>query len=257
MRKKISNHLLFISVFSFCIFNFCFPLNVKADQKRYGRDAQGQAYRVNEDGFRLFDQMAELEVTIDELRRQVVALENELESPPRQATWPPPIEISTERISESTCVQYTNPLTLQIANLHEEIKDLRIRNQELMELSVKIPTPEKQIVKKLELPTKSVSEKYEENVVGRKKDLQNELHEIQSLIGMRKSLIDTLKEKKSGVSIQLQHLRANNGDSLDTLRAEITRLDDSSETLRLNQGLREIRRILEEDITMLKRVTSL
>jgi DNA repair exonuclease SbcCD ATPase subunit len=43
-----------------------------------GRLDDGRAYRVDKDGFQIIDQVAELEVASDDLRRQVVALEDEL-----------------------------------------------------------------------------------------------------------------------------------------------------------------------------------
>src|SRR5690606_5305661 len=60
--------------------------------QRFGRTADGRAYRIDAQGLRLVDQMAELEVTVDELRRQVIALENELETKNRKIE-----RLSTER----------------------------------------------------------------------------------------------------------------------------------------------------------------
>jgi DNA repair exonuclease SbcCD ATPase subunit len=45
---------------------------------RFGRLPDGRAYRIDGQGYRLVDQLAELEVTTDDLKRQVQALENEL-----------------------------------------------------------------------------------------------------------------------------------------------------------------------------------
>lgn len=43
----------------------------------YGRLKDGRAYRVDQGGYQLIDQMAELEVTVDDLKKQITALENE------------------------------------------------------------------------------------------------------------------------------------------------------------------------------------
>lgn len=43
-----------------------------------GRLADGRAFRVDAQGLQITDQLAELEVTVDDLRRQVVSLENEI-----------------------------------------------------------------------------------------------------------------------------------------------------------------------------------
>ena len=49
-----------------------------AQEKPFGRLSSGEAYRVDAQGFRLVDRLAELEVTNDDLQRQVVALEDEI-----------------------------------------------------------------------------------------------------------------------------------------------------------------------------------
>ncbi|MCC6932815.1 MAG: hypothetical protein IT292_06135 [Deltaproteobacteria bacterium] len=45
---------------------------------KHGRGADGQAYRIDENGYKLIDQLAELEVTIDEQNREILSLENEI-----------------------------------------------------------------------------------------------------------------------------------------------------------------------------------
>ena len=52
--------------------------NSFAQSQKVGRLSDGRAYRVDESGMRLIDQVAELEVTTDDLKRQVVVLEDEL-----------------------------------------------------------------------------------------------------------------------------------------------------------------------------------
>lgn len=44
-----------------------------------GRAADGRAFRIDRDGMQITDYIAELEVTVDDLKRQVVALEDELD----------------------------------------------------------------------------------------------------------------------------------------------------------------------------------
>lgn len=58
----------------FVLFLFC-PLAYGQDK---GRLADGRAYRIDEQGYRLIDQLAEYEVKVEELRRQVITLEDEL-----------------------------------------------------------------------------------------------------------------------------------------------------------------------------------
>ncbi len=54
------------------------PVLAEPPAKKFGRLSSGEAYRIDNKGFRLVDQLAELEVTNDDLKRQVVALEDEL-----------------------------------------------------------------------------------------------------------------------------------------------------------------------------------
>lgn len=63
----------------FCLFFFV-ALPTAAQDKRltHGRLADGKAYRLDETGVRITDRLAELEVTVDDLQRQIYALENEL-----------------------------------------------------------------------------------------------------------------------------------------------------------------------------------
>ncbi len=57
--------------------------SAEGPEKKFGRLADGRAYRVDSSGFRLVDQVAELEVTVDELRRQLEASQNEIKDQAR------------------------------------------------------------------------------------------------------------------------------------------------------------------------------
>lgn len=88
-----------------------------------------------------------------------------------------------------------------------------------------------------------------------KKTLQVELSQIQRLISDRKNLLDSLKSRKSGVSISVQPLVTKSGASLDSLRAQVSRGDGDVEQLAAR--LREIQTILQDDIGTLKRLSKL
>ncbi|HQH27987.1 MAG TPA: hypothetical protein PLP17_11370, partial [Oligoflexia bacterium] len=49
-----------------------------AQPGKFGRMPDGRAYRIDAEGYRIVDRLAELEVTADDLERQVDALENQL-----------------------------------------------------------------------------------------------------------------------------------------------------------------------------------
>ena len=74
LSRHIAIGLLNVSI-------FMFPhsgLAQSATQHQVGRLPDGRAYRMDAQGYRLVDQMAELEVTNDDLKRQLRALEDEL-----------------------------------------------------------------------------------------------------------------------------------------------------------------------------------
>jgi chromosome segregation ATPase len=69
--------------FSFSLLISCFVISSGPSfaqvPSEKGRLNDGRAYRTDGDGFKIVDQVAELEVTSDDMRRQIIALEDELE----------------------------------------------------------------------------------------------------------------------------------------------------------------------------------
>jgi chromosome segregation ATPase len=62
-----------------CVGLISLPLAAEEKPTR-GRLPDGRAYRIDEGGYKLIDQLAEMEVTNDDLQRQVRALENEVDA---------------------------------------------------------------------------------------------------------------------------------------------------------------------------------
>lgn len=102
-----------------------------------GRLADGSAYRTSSDGFRITDRMAELEVTIDELKRQLLALENELEQknqtilrlskngPAQAAVDEVSLVASNKKSANTKCSEFTQPLSAQVTSLEQRLMNAR------------------------------------------------------------------------------------------------------------------------------------
>ena len=90
-----------------------------------------------------------------------------------------------------------------------------------------------------------------------KSDLHRQLGGIQSLIGKRKRLLDSLKSRSSGVSVKIQPLVANNGMSLDRLRSKVKNLNNTHQVSNIRRGLSQIEGILRDDIQVLKRLAKI
>ncbi|MCB0323599.1 MAG: hypothetical protein KDD69_08495 [Bdellovibrionales bacterium] len=116
-------------------------------QPRYGRLADGRAYRIDAQGLRLVDQMAELEVTVEELRREMRKLEGELverdgiisrlkegkTSADAAAAQPlPPARASNTEAPD--CNELVSSLYLKTATLERELRETK---QQLGEQAVK------------------------------------------------------------------------------------------------------------------------
>jgi hypothetical protein len=84
--------------------------------------------------------------------------------------------------------------------------------------------------------------------------LKQSLAEIDKLILKRKDLIDSLKGSKKGVSVRAQPLVSSAGDSLDTLRLKVSSLS-ANDAASVESGIADIRALLHEDISLMKRLT--
>lgn len=129
------------SLYLICLMSF--PGSVFADDAsgQRGRLPDGRAYRLDGQGMRLIDQMAELEVTVDDLKRQVIALENELEEKNRQLervsggkalgktsveetnlTSPPRSKVTANLKEPPDCNELVSSLYLKVSQLESQLK---------------------------------------------------------------------------------------------------------------------------------------
>lgn len=100
-----------------------------AEQPNAGRLADGRAYRVDEQGMRLSDYIAEIEVTNEELRRQVVALEDEIAEANRKLIGRNEKPVNIPACPQVSCPEQECP-TQQINNINSmELDKLKRENQ--------------------------------------------------------------------------------------------------------------------------------
>ena len=110
--------------------------------------------------------------------------------------------------------------------------------------------------------TESESES-EVNTLGEKElaearnDFSEKLSKIQKQIGRRKDLIDSLKQRKHHVSIDVKPLVTNDGTSLDQIRNEVKQISLTTNISKLRTKLREIEATLAEDIAVMERLSKL
>lgn len=187
-----------------------------------GRTADGRAYRVDSTGLKMSDYIAELEVTVDDLKRQLIAAEDELaaknakggasaptgavhettiagSATPRQAALPPAAQVQTE------CERDAMGLRNEIQRLQTELAS-RATAKTVQPVTMKCDynSPENPLweqVNRLQnaLMTGPTKESF---VEGEKRRAELEA-EVRSLRGELSAKTDTVKESESTIA-QLQ-----------------------------------------------------
>lgn len=302
-----------------------------------GRYADGRAYRIDSQGLQLADQIAELEMTIREQEKQLIACEERsggLAAAPAAAP-------ATCEITRASCATFVLPLENRIVSLQQvnaplqnEVAELRAERQSLLqqvslsdservrekqqkvtlfsqqqtrvsqlearlaeleiqlkassgveekrlsELKKLLEERERQLAAKtkreaelmanLDNVTKQLATSLEKPVAramlappvaasppvssSSRKQLQNELSTIQTLITKRKDLYDSMRNARKGVTTSLQNLETSRRVPLDSLRQRAQSADSNEEVNGVSAGLSEIRAILESDIAVLERL---
>ncbi len=270
MKLKI----FFLSIFLFS----SQQVAVGEEGKNFGRLRDGRAYRVNSEGVQLSDYIAELEVAVDDLRKRLAVVEEELEQ--REET----IASLREKKSSKKVVKEEDLLGAEAHNCNEVTKSLEEkflalqqkaeRERRMLEERCKggisglepAAQPVKPALvsetfdfsKKKDLSESKSNSIHEnstpEDVAGRKKEFELKLAQISELINSRKKIYDQLRNSSKGVSIQIQPLVTKSGSSLDSLRKEVMELKEGSPVTQIEAGLNEILLLLQEDNTLLARL---
>ncbi len=337
-----------------------------AQNNNRGRLPDGRAFRIGTDGYRLVDQIAELQVTNDDLRRQVAALETDLdakelmlrqcgggvsktggssEEPPNcnelvsslylrvsrlqqqvdqanegGSALPPASRVacnyqspenplwdeinqlkslvqereilltklqgeqnealqairdkredSIKRIQSELACDYQskkNPLHAQVAELQNKLtsqaalvekqaSQIALLKERSDTLAAGQSATRSARARMTREPVRVVSRSIPSvgDVDAVKHEFEKTLADIQSLIFKRKSLYDNLKKGGRSVSINVQRLETRGRVSLDSLRRQVSRLNNPQSATKIRKGLKEIRQILKDDISVLRRLS--
>lgn len=103
-----------------------------AEEARHGRLADGRAYRVDPQGLQLVDDVAELELTVEELKRQLEAARNETEEKSRELDRVRHVSAPTQ-ISDLRC-----PPEPRLLPLESDLNDLQKKDAEIASLKSEI-----------------------------------------------------------------------------------------------------------------------
>ncbi len=238
------------------------------------RMSDGRAYRIDNEGLRVVDQLAELEVRNKELQNRIISLENGLTGVNSNGLP------KAKTINTCDCTEEVENLKNQVSQLESISRSSTAENQQLSQTSdflnqelssLKIENSE--LKSKLDaqsnyvrasLPS-SVASNIDSNVnsnirtvnfkaktleVSNSK-IKNSLSKIQSKIMKRKNILDKLTKSNRGVSIHASSLVTKSGLSLDKLR-QAARTGSEGNSFYLK--LKEIENILDDDILTASRL---
>ena len=240
------------------------------------RMSDGRAFRIDSEGVRVVDQLAELEVRNKELKNRIISLEDSLGG--QNTNGLPKARTSNtddcqsevegfknqisklESISQSSAEE-NQRLTEQIAllqsekqkkigssnSLDRELSNLQIENNEL---KAKLNNQNKYARASLSSNALSNVSNISSNN-SRNPRVKNVLNVIQAKIMKRKNILDKLDGSKRGISINASSLVTKSGLSLDRLRQATS---NGSEGNDVYLKLKEIESILDDDISTASRL---
>lgn len=194
---------------------------------RIGRFTDGQAYRIDAGGFQIVDQMAEMEVTIAELKGQVAELERALnsKSPGQRASLPnvaaAPVKICPPA-AKCDCVSQDSTIQAQLTALETE----RLKQSERL-LAKQADEESERAQLATELENKDVK------IAKLEKALESKSEQIVQLASDRDSLKNSLGSTQDQVALlkqqTLQEARQERGRLLEeTPRAKKLEIQPAS-----------------------------
>ena len=161
-------------------------------------------------------------------------------------------EISANERSEKEAMRSQLLRTQQeLASLSQAARSSETQNQDLTKST---PAPS---TSRAATSAQARQSSQSEDLMRAEASIKTKLASISSLISQRKSLIDAQREKGAGVSIRIQSLATEKGESLDSLRTRTAKLSSVSDAAEIFIGVKEIEDKLIEDIKVLKRLSSL
>lgn len=234
----------------FVLLAFTFQAQAQSDQR--GRDASGRAYRIDKEGMKLVDQVAELEVTIDDLNRRIIALENEIDDKDRKLKRISEGKGSSSEIGERdilsggpkptlpevagqdpSCSPLLTPLQAKISQLDKELTSYKVANEALNNQVALLSSQHKSLAEENNLNSGRIG--LEQNAAREQLARQSSDYETQlKLQNSEKEKLQLVVENKASELSQLQgKLQASNARELelnqkiDSLNNKIVSLESS------------------------------
>ena len=219
------------------LMSLVFSLNVLAETPTHGRTEDGRPYRIDKQGFQVIDQMAELEVTIDDLKQQVLSLENEVEDKNNlisslKSNAPQACQgliensvVETQAVSQgeiTSCDKLVLPLQTEIRKLENQLVVNRAQSEEQCE---QVTEPLHQQITKLQTalmssPSKEQLAKEESRsttlkervgkLARRAEESEQIASDAQERIGHLESALEQSTAKERRLSQQIAKLEASN-----------------------------------------------
>lgn len=272
--KKSSSLSRILSISAICLLSLSVSTaSAEPSEKKFGRLADGRAYRVDSSGFRLVDQVAELEVTVDELRRELEASRNENKDQARTITRlksgnseASDFEvkeknlIKSAKISKSTqadppnCNELVSNLYLKVATLESRLQQAKQANVPQQLAQVQCPEPRSVRVESCDydseknplwsqvqrLQKELMSGPTKESIASQRKSLgeaERSLVELQSKLTEQSNVSSSLKQELSVRNNELEEAQ----EQLAALSDELSEVQEENEKFRARGALRTAR----------------
>ena len=230
---------------------FLFSLQTEAQTNQRGRTTDGRAYRIDKEGMKLVDQIAELEVTIDDLNRRIIGLENEIDEKDRKLKRVSEGKAVDSEISErdlfntgpkailpaigsdQNCGPLLTPLQARISQLEKDLSDHKAINEALNNQIAILTSQQKSLAQKNDFFNGRVdleknaareqllrqSQDYETELKNQQQDVLKLKAGIQNQVSEISRLQDNIKEQ----DIQKQELN----QKIESLNNKIASLESS------------------------------
>lgn len=219
----------------------------QAEEPRIGRLSDGRAYRISPEGYRMVDELAELEVLNDELHRQMITLETQIDEQKTEIRKLRAAANSAKQEPDSFELPESPSCETTLESLKHEREDLirRLARAENEMASGKQPTAARSRL------TENHSAVQTDELSA---ELMKNLADVRGSLKVRDSLYAQLKQKNKNVEVHLKDPRSESGKSLEMIAAEIkSHISDPA----LMAELEQIRKQVRDDILLLRRLGSI
>lgn len=238
-----------------------FSTKVARAEDGIGRLPDGTAYRTSSDGYRIVDQIAELEVENEDLRRQVLALENALDAQQQEAPSGKFVEKTTTRVEprayqarcetpkrEEFCQPLVDPLYSRISKLQSELMrgsgeqaaDAGKKDREIAQLQAHIAELQTALMQ-------GPSQEVLEQETSKRRGLERSMEELRQQTVQDKKTILALQSKVSSLSRMESDLQQTQRSLDETIAALENKLVDEA---KLQTQLAEV----QDELASLKQV---